>query len=213
MLRSQRSIIALPHFERRARSHPAATGSRRWRAALGNPWPRAHVWARRVLSSPEPVRQRRGAQTDAHLRCHLSRPGPKSAGISGLRGDGAGPSGSAALELARDGAALRAVVSFHGGLTTKAPASQGQVRASILVCTGADDPLAPSEQVIAFQQEMRAAKVEDWQVIRYGNTRHGFTNPAADGSILPAAHYHARSDRRAWSAMQLFLAEVLSRGR
>ena len=117
--------------------------------------------------------------------------------------------GSAALELARDGAALRAVVSLHGGLTTKAPATPGQVRASILVCTGADDPLAPSEQVIAFQQEMRAAKVEDWQVISYGNTRHGFTNPAADGSILPAAHYHARSDRRAWSAMQLFLAEVV----
>lgn len=87
------------------------------------------------------------------------------------------------------------------------------MRASILVCTGADDPLAPSEQVTAFQQEMRAAKVEDWQVIRYGNTRHGFTNPATDGSILPAAHYHARSDRRAWSAMQLFLAEVFRRGR
>jgi len=95
------------------------------------------------------------------------------------------------------------------GSRPKCPQAKGQVRANLLVCTGADDPLAPSEQVIAFQQEMRATKVEDWQVISYGNTRHGFTNPAANGSILPAAYYHAGSDRRAWSAMQLFLAEVV----
>jgi dienelactone hydrolase len=52
---------------------------------------------------------------------------------------------------------------------------------SVLVCTGADDPLAPPEQVRAFEDGMRAAQVRDWQVISYGNTLHGFTNPAADG--------------------------------
>src|SRR5476651_1543020 len=55
--------------------------------------------------------------------------------------------GSVALELARDGADLKAVVSFHGVLATRSPAASGKVKASVLVCTGADDPLAPSEQV------------------------------------------------------------------
>lgn len=118
--------------------------------------------------------------------------------------------GSVVLELARDGADLRGVVSFHDVLTTKVPAVVGTMRASLLVCTGADDPLAPAEQVTAFEEEMRAAGVGDWQVISYGDTLHGFTNPAADGSILPAALYNERSDRRSWAAMKSFLGEVFS---
>ena len=61
----------------------------------------------------------------------------------------------------------------------------------------------------AFAEEMRAAKVADWQLISYGNALHGFTNPAADGSILPSARYDARASARAWTAMQAFLAEAL----
>jgi dienelactone hydrolase len=118
--------------------------------------------------------------------------------------------GSVALELAREGAKLAAVVSLHGTLASKAPAVAGNVRARILVLTGADDPLVPAAQVIAFEQEMRAARVEDWQLISYGNTLHGFTNPAADGSILPSARYHPRSDRRAWTAMGQLLAEAFA---
>jgi dienelactone hydrolase len=117
--------------------------------------------------------------------------------------------GSAVLELARDGADLKAVVSFHGVLTTKAPAAAGTVRASVLVCTGAVDPLAPSSLISAFEQEMRAAQVRDWQVISYGNALHGFTNPAADGSIFQSARYHEQSDRRSWAAMQGLFDEVL----
>lgn len=86
--------------------------------------------------------------------------------------------GSVALELARAGADIKAAVSFHGVLTTKIPAVTGEVKASVLVCTGADDPLAPPDQVAAFENEMRSAQVRDWQVISYGNTLHGFTNPA-----------------------------------
>ena len=119
--------------------------------------------------------------------------------------------GSVVLELAREGADLKAVVSFHGVLTTTTPAVAGRVKASLLVCTGADDPLAPADQVIAFEEEMRTAGVGDWQVISYGNTLHGFTNPAADGAILPSALYNERSDRRSWAAMQGFLAEAFGR--
>ncbi len=118
--------------------------------------------------------------------------------------------GSVVLELARDGADLKAVVSFHGVLTTKAPAVAGKTKAGVLVCTGADDPLAPPDQVMAFEAEMRAAGVQDWQVISYGGTLHGFTNPAADGSILPSARYNERADRRSWQAMQSFLAEAFA---
>ena len=109
--------------------------------------------------------------------------------------------GSTVLEMARDGADLRAVVSFHGVLTTDAPAAIGEVKASVLVCTGADDPLAPADHVVAFERELRAARVADWQIISYGNTLHGFTNPSADGSIMPAALYDESADRRSWSAM------------
>jgi len=115
--------------------------------------------------------------------------------------------GSVVLELARDGADLKAVVSFHGVLATKAPAVSGKVKASVLVLTGADDPLAPPDHVAAFESEMRAAGVPDWQVVRYGNTHHAFTNPAADGSFLPGTLYNEQSDHRSWTAMKNFLHE------
>jgi dienelactone hydrolase len=117
--------------------------------------------------------------------------------------------GSVALELARDGADLKAVVSFHGVLATKALALPGEVKASVLVLTGANDPLAPPDHVAAFENEMRAAGVRDWQVITYGNTQHAFTNPAADGSFLAGTLYNDQSDRRSWAAMTRFLEEVL----
>jgi dienelactone hydrolase len=117
--------------------------------------------------------------------------------------------GSVVLELARDGADLKAAVSFHGVLATRMPAVPGKVKASVLVCTGADDPLAPPEQVKAFEDEMRAAGVRDWQVISYGNTLHGFTNPAADGSMMRSALYSAQADRRSWASMRSLFDEVL----
>jgi dienelactone hydrolase len=117
--------------------------------------------------------------------------------------------GSVVLELAREGADLKAAVSFHGVLTTRTLAVAGKVKASVLVLTGADDPLAPPEQVAAFENEMRAAGVRDWQVISYGNTLHGFTNPAADGSMMRTALYSARADRRSWASMRSLFDEVL----
>ncbi|MEH2528803.1 MULTISPECIES: dienelactone hydrolase family protein [unclassified Bradyrhizobium] len=118
--------------------------------------------------------------------------------------------GSVVLELARDGAELKAVVSFHGVLATKMPAQAGRVKASVLVCTGVDDPLAPPEQVADFENEMRTGGVKDWQIIAYGNTLHGFTNPAADGSMMRAALYNEQADRRSWASMKSLFDEVLT---
>jgi dienelactone hydrolase len=118
--------------------------------------------------------------------------------------------GSVVLELAREGANLKAVVSFHGVLATKMPAQPGLVKASVLVCTGVDDPLAPPEQVADFENEMRTGGVRDWQVIAYGNTLHGFTNPAADGSLMRTALYNEQADRRSWASMKSLFDEVLT---
>jgi dienelactone hydrolase len=118
--------------------------------------------------------------------------------------------GSVVLELAREGAELKAVVSFHGVLTTKMPARPGSVKASVLVCTGVDDPLAPPDQVADFENEMRTGGVNDWQVIAYGNTLHGFTNPAADGSMMRTALYNEQADRRSWASMKSLFDEVLT---
>ena len=118
--------------------------------------------------------------------------------------------GSVVLELAREGAELKAVVSFHGVLATKMPAQPGLVKASVLVCTGVDDPLAPPEQLADFESEMRTGGVKDWQIIAYGNTLHGFTNPAADGSMMRTAMYNEQADRRSWASMKSLFDEVLT---
>ncbi len=118
--------------------------------------------------------------------------------------------GSVVLELAREGADLKAVVSFHGVLSTKMPAESGRVKASVLVLTGAEDPLAPPDQVAAFEDEMRRAAVRDWQVVSYGNTLHGFANPAADGSMMRTALYSEQADRRSWASMRSLFDEVLT---
>ena len=115
--------------------------------------------------------------------------------------------GLAALELARSGADLKGVVSFHGGLSTTRPATAGRMKAKVLVCHGTLDPFITSEHVTAFTKEMQDASV-DHQVILYGGAMHGFTNPAADRFGRPGIAYHEPSDLRSWAAARQFLAEL-----
>lgn len=111
--------------------------------------------------------------------------------------------GLAALELARDGADLQAVVSFHGGLTARMPAEPGKVTASVLVCTGAADPHATREHRSAFEGEMTQANA-DWQMHVYAKAMHGFTERGID---RPGCKYDAAADRRSWSAMRALFDE------
>ncbi len=115
--------------------------------------------------------------------------------------------GGCALELARSGAPLVGTVSFHGNLDTPNPADAKNIRGSVLVCHGADDPHVPPEQVLAFEQEMRDAKV-DWELIAYGNAVHAFTQPGAGNDPSRGAAYNAKADKRSWQAMQDFFNEV-----
>jgi len=116
--------------------------------------------------------------------------------------------GTMALELARSGADLAVAVGFHSGLGTQRPARAGQVKAGILVCIGADDPMVPAEQRLAFEEEMRAAEV-DWRLNLYGGAVHSFTNPRAGLSGFPGVAYHQPTDERSWRAMLDFFDERL----
>ncbi len=116
--------------------------------------------------------------------------------------------GTTVLELARSGAEVAGVVSFHGGLNTPTPADAKNIKAKVLACHGADDPFVPNTEVLAFQKEMRDAKVE-WQLLSYGNAVHSFTDKNAGHDNSKGAAYNAAADARSWRAMELFLAEVL----
>lgn len=112
--------------------------------------------------------------------------------------------GGSVLELARSGAPVPAVVSFHGNLDTPNPADANNITASILVLHGAIDPAVPAEQVTAFQAEMEAAQV-DYQFVAFGGAVHSFTDPHANtpGRSL----YDERSAARAFALMHSFLTE------
>lgn len=116
--------------------------------------------------------------------------------------------GQAALDMAREGHALRGVVSYHGLLTTGREAAPGTIRARILVCHGDADPLAPREQVLAFWEEMDRAGA-DWHFHAYSGVRHGFTDPGSDARGLPAIGYDAAADKASWAATIQFLETVL----
>ncbi len=117
--------------------------------------------------------------------------------------------GLCALDLARSGADIRGVVSFHGLLVPPAdlPAPQ-QIKASVLVLHGHDDPMVPVDQVQALQTELTRAGA-DWQVHAYGNTMHAFTNPVANNPSFGTV-YQPLADRRSWQTMQNFLAEIFA---
>jgi dienelactone hydrolase len=115
--------------------------------------------------------------------------------------------GTFSLELARDGAPLRGIVSFHGGLQTMRPAEAGKVKARLLVCHGAADSLIPAAQVAGFMDEMTKAGA-DWQMNTYGGAKHSFTNPESDKVGMPGIGYQKEADQRSWEAMKSFFHEI-----
>jgi dienelactone hydrolase len=116
--------------------------------------------------------------------------------------------GTGVLELARSGADVRGVVSFHGGLDSPNPEDGKAVRCKVLVLHGADDPYVPAPDIAAFQEELRKAGV-DWQMVMYSGAVHAFTNPSAGSDPSKGAAYNERADRRSWEAMKAFFAEIL----
>ena len=114
--------------------------------------------------------------------------------------------GTTVLELARSGAAIQGIVSFHGGLDSPTPADGRNIKCPVLVCHGADDPFEKPEDLAAFENEMREAHV-DWRLIKYGGAVNSFTQPDP-GFVNPGARYNEKADKRSWEDLKLFFAEI-----
>lgn len=120
--------------------------------------------------------------------------------------------GTAALESARSGADIAAAVSFHGGLSTKAPAQPNTVKARVLTLDGAADEMVSAAERENFATEMKQAGV-NVESVNYPNAKHAFTNPAADDVAekfgLPVG-YDADADAQSWDKMKAFLAQTFA---
>jgi len=115
--------------------------------------------------------------------------------------------GTGVLELARMGADIAGVVSFHGGLGTEHPAGKGDIKCKVLVEHGAADPVVTDEELLAFMNEMRATGC-DWRVTVHGGAKHSFTEKEAGNDPAAPVGYDANADRRSWAAMLAFFTEL-----
>lgn len=115
--------------------------------------------------------------------------------------------GGTVLELARSGAPVAGVVSFHGNLDTPNPEDAKNIQGKVLVLHGADDPLVDNEQVQAFVREMQEAEA-NWQLVMYGEAVHSFTDPNAGDDPSKGTAYNAEADKRSWEAMKNFFGEI-----
>jgi dienelactone hydrolase len=110
--------------------------------------------------------------------------------------------GTGVLELARAGADVKAVVSFHGGLDSPNPEDGANIQASVLMLHASHDPTTPPEQIDALVAELDTHNV-DWQLNYYAHHGHHFTDPEHKSGYNPVA------DRRSWAAALHFLEEHL----
>ena len=115
--------------------------------------------------------------------------------------------GTVALELARSGADLDAVVSFHGGLSTPDSMGAQRIRGDVLVLHGAADPFVPKDEVDHFINEMNNAGVT-WQLNMYSDAMHAFSNPEANIFKLDGVAYNFKADKRSWETMRSFFYDI-----
>lgn len=118
--------------------------------------------------------------------------------------------GTTVLDMARLGVDLRAVVSFHGGLSTSVPEGDTTPVAAILVCHGNDDPFVSPDEVKAFKAEMTKRKVA-LNFIGYPDTVHSFTNPEADKRGMDGAKYNKAAAEHSWNEMKSFLKKAFAK--
>ncbi len=117
--------------------------------------------------------------------------------------------GTGVIELARSGADIDGVVSFHGGLDSPNPEDGKKIRAKVLILHGADDPFVPVKDIEAMKKEFNDAKV-DWEMTSYSGTVHSFTHKDAGTDNARGAAYNPRADKRSWESMQFFFRELFS---
>jgi len=116
--------------------------------------------------------------------------------------------GAGALDLARSGAPLEAIVTFHGTLTSPTPGDDKNIKGRVLALHGADDPLVGPQAQDAFKKEMSEAKV-DWELILYSGAVHSFTQKDAGNDPSKGAAYNEKADKRSWAEMTRLFKETL----
>ena len=159
----------------------------------------AGAWMQALLDDRELLQQRMAAA----LAAAAAQPEVDAQRIAAI---GYCFGGLCVLDLARTTPGVSGVASFHGLLAPPPGPPAGQIDAQVLILHGWDDPLAPPEAVLAVARELTAAGA-DWQIHAYGHAAHSFTNPAAANPERGLA-YEPRADRRAWQALNGFLAEL-----
>jgi dienelactone hydrolase len=107
--------------------------------------------------------------------------------------------GAPALDLARSGAPLVDIVTFHGSLATPNPGAS-KIKGHVLALHGAADPIVNGQAVAAFEKEMTEGSV-DWQVVLYGGVMHAFTDNTHPSNPSHGTKYDAVADKRSWRAM------------
>jgi dienelactone hydrolase len=115
--------------------------------------------------------------------------------------------GAMSLEVARSGADVKAVVGFHPSMTIHVDSSK--ITASVLMCVGTDDPFVSRDDRLAFEDHLRDAGVEDWQIDLYGGVGHSFTNPDADQAGIPGLAYDKAAHERSWASMLRLFGETI----
>jgi dienelactone hydrolase len=117
--------------------------------------------------------------------------------------------GTTVLELARSGADVKGVASFHGALSTPDPADAKNIKGKVLVLHGAEDKFVPAEEVEAFKKEMKDAGV-DLRFESYPGAVHSFTVAEAGSDPSAGMAYDAEADKRSWETLRSFLKEIFA---
>ena len=154
-----------------------------------------------IMAQPQPLRERCRAWFDA-LAAHPLADPARIAAIGYCFG------GKCVLELARSGADVKAVVSFHGVLTTHAPAAAGAIKGEVAAICGAEDPFAPLADIDALRDELEAAGAR-YGITTFGKVAHSFTDPDAAKADRPGIAYDERADRLSWAGALALLEETI----
>ncbi|MFC5050312.1 dienelactone hydrolase family protein [Rubritalea spongiae] len=118
--------------------------------------------------------------------------------------------GTGVLELARSGANVDGVVSFHGGLGSPTPDDASNIKGRVLVLHGAVDPMVSAKELADFEAEMTENQV-DWELIKYGSAVHSFTQPMAGNDPSKGVAYNKKADQRSWQRMKNFLENLFGK--
>ena len=164
----------------------------------------AYEWMMQTFSDAETIDTR----SQAGLAALIDQPEVDATRLAAI---GFCYGGKVVLDLARSGAALKAVATFHATLTPKAPAELGKVKAEILVLHGELDSMVTLDDVANFKEEMFAAQVPH-EVIIFEDAKHGFSNPLADERAKANSvdlGYNAEAEEKSLAAMYELLARQL----